>query len=88
MAVRDPTTAISRALKHAAQLSRADLERVLADIEREEGPSDALLNMAYVAGVYADIRGEGRRYMTSLLKQLLETHETPKPATPEEVTPS
>ena len=86
MAVKNPPAAISRALKHAAQLSRADLERVLEDIGREEGPSEALLNMAYVAGVYEELAGESRRYLTSMLRQLLDTH-TPKPAAaPEEVT--
>lgn len=88
MTVKNPPAAIARALKHAASLSRADLERVLSDIANEEGPSEALLDMAYVAGIYCELQGESRRYLTSMLTQLMKTHAAPAVATPPAAEPT
>jgi hypothetical protein len=34
--------------------------------------------MAYVEEVYAEVTGESRRYLSMMLKSLLETHSAPK----------
>jgi gamma-glutamyltranspeptidase len=79
MPVKNPTAAITRALKEAAKLNVADLSRVIEDISAAPEPSEALLSAAYVEGIYGELAGEDRRYLTSKLKSLLATKQ-PAPA--------
>jgi len=87
MAITNPTAAITRALKEAAKLSRADLDRVIYDLASSEKPSAALLSMAYVANVYHEIAGEDRRYLTAKLKSIRDAAAATPAAAPEGTTP-
>lgn len=87
MAVKNAPAAVARALKSAATLSHADLSRVIEDIDRQSGPSDALLAQAYVEGIYLELAGEDRRYLTSKLKALRDGLFA-QPATPDAPPPA
>jgi hypothetical protein len=78
MAVKNAPAAIVRALKQAGTLSREDLAKVIEHLAEKPEPPASLRAMAYVEEVYAEVTGESRRYLSMMLKSLLETHSAPK----------
>ena len=84
---RNEPASIERALKQAATLTHEDVGKIVEHLAGPQQPPKSLAAMAYVETTYAECSGEGKRYLHTMLKKLHAVL-TPKPATPEEVTPS